>query len=262
MPLKVVRRKDTGTLQISGTLKYPDGSVEHIRRRAASDDLRLAREEASALEAKLLRDAWHGERRGSRTFAEAVISYFNTAPRAPGTKRRVNRILHALGGDLPLRRITQETVDELRAAVLRTDASQSTVRRTIVTPLRAVLRHANRRGWCDAPAFEIPKEPQGRTKFFLPAEAQRLIAAAAPHLKPLLLFLLGTGARMSEAAAAADKLAAMGLSTTLADARFAKPLDEELILRYSRETRSKRLAAGRPCLRRRACRAAADFCRE
>jgi 1-deoxy-D-xylulose-5-phosphate synthase len=47
--------------------------------------------------------------------------------------------------------------------------------------------------------------------------------------------LLNFGARMSEALKAADKLAAMGLSTTLADARFAKPLDEDLIRRLARE---------------------------
>jgi len=47
--------------------------------------------------------------------------------------------------------------------------------------------------------------------------------------------LLNFGARMSEAAKAADKLAVMGLSTTLADARFAKPLDEDLIRRLARE---------------------------
>ncbi len=47
--------------------------------------------------------------------------------------------------------------------------------------------------------------------------------------------LLNFGARMVEALKAADKLAAMGLSTTLADARFAKPLDEDLIRRLARE---------------------------
>jgi 1-deoxy-D-xylulose-5-phosphate synthase len=47
--------------------------------------------------------------------------------------------------------------------------------------------------------------------------------------------LLNFGARLSECARAADKLAAMGLSTTLADARFAKPLDEDLIRRLARE---------------------------
>ncbi|HYD89088.1 MAG TPA: 1-deoxy-D-xylulose-5-phosphate synthase [Vitreimonas sp.] len=47
--------------------------------------------------------------------------------------------------------------------------------------------------------------------------------------------LLNFGARLAEAHKAADKLAAMGLSTTLADARFAKPLDEDLIRRLARE---------------------------
>jgi 1-deoxy-D-xylulose-5-phosphate synthase len=47
--------------------------------------------------------------------------------------------------------------------------------------------------------------------------------------------LLNLGARMGEALRASDKLAAMGLSTTLADARFAKPLDEDLIRRLARE---------------------------
>ena len=47
--------------------------------------------------------------------------------------------------------------------------------------------------------------------------------------------LLSFGTRLGEAAKAADKLGAMGLSTTLADARFAKPLDEDLIRRLARE---------------------------
>ncbi|MDX2276262.1 MAG: 1-deoxy-D-xylulose-5-phosphate synthase [Hyphomonadaceae bacterium] len=47
--------------------------------------------------------------------------------------------------------------------------------------------------------------------------------------------LLSFGARLGDATKAADKLTAMGLSTTLADARFAKPLDEELIARLARE---------------------------
>ena len=47
--------------------------------------------------------------------------------------------------------------------------------------------------------------------------------------------LLSYGARLHEALAAADDLAAKGISTTVADARFAKPLDEALILRLARE---------------------------
>lgn len=41
--------------------------------------------------------------------------------------------------------------------------------------------------------------------------------------------LLSYGTRLAETLKAADQLAAMGLSTTVADARFAKPLDEELV---------------------------------
>jgi 1-deoxy-D-xylulose-5-phosphate synthase len=47
--------------------------------------------------------------------------------------------------------------------------------------------------------------------------------------------LLSLGARLSECLKAADALSARGLSTTVADARFAKPLDEDLVLRLARE---------------------------
>jgi 1-deoxy-D-xylulose-5-phosphate synthase len=47
--------------------------------------------------------------------------------------------------------------------------------------------------------------------------------------------LLSLGARLAECCKAADELAAHGLSTTVADARFAKPLDTDLILRLARE---------------------------
>jgi 1-deoxy-D-xylulose-5-phosphate synthase len=46
--------------------------------------------------------------------------------------------------------------------------------------------------------------------------------------------LLSFGARLSEAQKAADMLEAQGLSTTLADARFAKPLDHDLIARLAK----------------------------
>ena len=47
--------------------------------------------------------------------------------------------------------------------------------------------------------------------------------------------LLSFGARLGECLQAADDLAARGLSTTVADARFAKPLDRDLLARLARE---------------------------
>jgi 1-deoxy-D-xylulose-5-phosphate synthase len=47
--------------------------------------------------------------------------------------------------------------------------------------------------------------------------------------------LLSLGTRLAECLKAAETLGAAGLSTTVADARFAKPLDTDLILRLARE---------------------------
>ena len=47
--------------------------------------------------------------------------------------------------------------------------------------------------------------------------------------------ILSLGTRLAESLKAADDLAARGLSTTVADARFMKPLDEELVAQLARD---------------------------
>src|SRR6266567_608099 len=47
--------------------------------------------------------------------------------------------------------------------------------------------------------------------------------------------LLSYGTRLAECLKAADELAQLGLSTTVADARFAKPLDTDLVMRLARD---------------------------
>jgi 1-deoxy-D-xylulose-5-phosphate synthase len=47
--------------------------------------------------------------------------------------------------------------------------------------------------------------------------------------------ILSYGSRLQDSLKAAEDLAARGLSTTVADARFAKPLDEELVCRLAKE---------------------------
>jgi 1-deoxy-D-xylulose-5-phosphate synthase len=47
--------------------------------------------------------------------------------------------------------------------------------------------------------------------------------------------LLSLGTRLSECLKAAEELGGFGLATTVADARFAKPLDTDLVLRLARE---------------------------
>jgi integrase len=194
MPLKIIRRKDRdGALTIIGTV-----AGQRVRRRAQSDSLTLAREEASAIETEILRTEWHGERRGTRSLAEAIVSYLEAEPRSERTKERLRRILGAIG-NTTLSAIDQDAATRLREIMLRAGAGPAAYAREVIVPLRALMLHAHKRGWCHPPQFSIPRQPQGRTRYLLPLEAERLILAAAPHLKPLLTFLICTGARMSEA---------------------------------------------------------------
>ncbi len=68
----------------------------------------------------------------------------------------------------------------------------------------------------------------------LPAEGQALPIGKGRVLREgSRVAILTLGTRLAEALKAAEELQARGLSTTVADARFAKPLDRELILRLA-----------------------------
>lgn len=194
MPLKIIRRKDrAGVLTIQGRV-----AGLRIRRRAQSNSVALAREEAAAIEAEILRSAWHGARPGTRTLAEAIVSYLEAQPRTEATKWRLRRIRDTIG-DVPLGTIDQDTATRLKHEMLRPSAGPAAYTREVIVPLRALLLHAHKRGWCGAPQFIVPRQPEGRTMFLCPDEVERLFEASAAHIRPLLIFLVGTGARMSEA---------------------------------------------------------------
>ena len=72
----------------------------------------------------------------------------------------------------------------------------------------------------------VPLPDQGE---ILPLGKGRLIREGTK------IAILSFGAHLSEALKAADELDAHGLSTTVADARFCKPLDQDLVKRLARE---------------------------
>jgi len=197
MPLVVTLRPDTGTLWITGTVK-PSGALtgRRVRQRAGSDDPATAREEAAAIEARILRDFHHGEKPSTHTFLEACQSYLKHQERSVGTKDVVRRLALHWRSE-PLGNITQDAVDAARTKILRPGAGDSTWRKT-VSILSAVMNHAARRKWCEAPNFDLPPESKGRTRFLLPAEYDRLHDAAPDHLRPLLTYLICTGSRLGE----------------------------------------------------------------
>jgi 1-deoxy-D-xylulose-5-phosphate synthase len=81
-------------------------------------------------------------------------------------------------------------------------------------------------------AFRYPRG-EG-TGVELPAEGRPLeIGKGRIMREGSTVALLSLGTRLSECMKAADQLAALGLSATVADARFAKPLDTDLIRRLA-----------------------------
>lgn len=169
------------------------------RDRAVAEALRTLEEKA--ILARLFDSGGAGRRRDSVSFAAAADHYLTKGKNAPHSARTVGFVtaLKRHFATKLVAEIDQFSLDDAIGVLVGDDAAPATKRRAVSVPLTAILRHAEKRGWCHAPAFELPTVDSAPTPFFTPREACALIDAAAPHLKPLLIFLFGTGARLSEA---------------------------------------------------------------
>jgi integrase len=171
------------------------GSVRGIRIEESTGltDKRQAEIVRAKREGEIIEQSIHG-RRTSVTFAAAVVSYLE----AGGSRRFLDRVLEHFG-TTPLARINQEAIDR-GARVLYPHASGATRDRQFYTPVSAVMRHAAKRDWCP-PLLDLerPDKPRGRVRALTIAEANRLIEACRGHLRPLVIFMLYTGARVGEA---------------------------------------------------------------
>lgn len=187
MPLTLKRRHGSPCWYLRGTVRglCVDESTGTGDRKAA-EEIRAVRE------AELLKRSVHGDS-AVRTFAEAALSYME----AGGEAVHMAPILTAIGRK-PLAAIGQAEIDAL-ARKLKPTGGPATLNRHVYTPVSAVLHHAARKKWCDKPVISRPKEPKGRVRWISHSEADRLIDAAAPHIRPLVIFLLSTGSRLSEA---------------------------------------------------------------
>jgi integrase len=116
---------------------------------------------------------------------------------AGGERTFLGPLVHHFGSTL-LSKIDQRAIEAV-ARKLYPARKASTINRKVFTPISAVLNFAAKRGLCERRIFERPRQPKGRVSFLAVNEAERLIAACSPHLRPLIVFLLCTGARLSEA---------------------------------------------------------------
>ena len=195
MPLKIVTRPDSNILWLSGTVRG-----QRIRESTGTDCLKLAEEKRAAREADIYRSDLHGVR-PTRQFSEAVLSYLKQQ-RSADTKRRLNRFLGYLKSvgkqSVACDRVDQVLLDGACEALLRHGPSGSTRLREVVSPVRAVLRHAAVRGWCGLPVFETIRQGKRRKEWLTPAEAEAIVAVSPPHLAPLFVFMFCAGPRRGE----------------------------------------------------------------
>jgi integrase len=187
MSLRLVRRPKSPYWNIRGTVRGI-----RVEESSGTDNKKIAEEIRAKREAEILAESVYG-RRATATFAQAALSYLEQG----GSKRYLNEII-AHFGTMPLARIDQDAIDR-GAWKFYPDTSASTRVRQFYGPVSAVLTHAAKRGWCSKLIIERPETPPGRVRWITLAESNRLIDACAGHLRPLVTFLIYTGARAGEA---------------------------------------------------------------
>jgi integrase len=202
MPIELYDRKGVwylrGTFQgirVHKTTGTRDKAVAEGVRTATEKEILQARLDPEAAERAKFRQ------RARVSFADAVDSYLKHGKRAPYSAKTVYYLdrLKAHLGAVSIGDIDQAKVDRLIEEMVGVDAAPDTKRRTVTTPLTAVLSHMAKRTGIRVPSFDLPILRKTTIPFVAPRQALALIQAAPAHLKPLLVFQFGTGARLSEA---------------------------------------------------------------
>lgn len=187
MPLILYKPKNSRNWYYRGTVRGI-----HVDRSTLTDNEAAAEAIRIKAEAQILDRSVFGAR-ATVTFVEASLSYLKQG----GEGRFLDPImLHFKGRKLA--DIAQADIDAAAEALLP-HATPATRNRQVYTPISAVLRHAARRGWTDRRIIDRPRQKEIPIRWITQEEATRLVANCAQHLAPLVIFLFGTGARLSEA---------------------------------------------------------------
>jgi integrase len=193
MPLKLKRRPNTPNWIMRGTVRG-----QSIEETTGTSDYQAAEAIRIQREKEILDRSVYGTKI-TTTFAEAALDYLKFGGREGdgGEVRFLKPIIDHFSITL-LHKIGQDEIDRA-AKALYPKAGPATRNRQAYTPIAAILKHAARKGWCATPVLRRPSQPKGKLRWLKPDEADRLIDACAPHLRPIVTFLIYTGARAGEA---------------------------------------------------------------
>lgn len=218
MPLSVFARGSTWCVR--GTVSYKDPESGEVFARLVREStgigaaLPRATAEAWAIrrEGAVLKELQgefirRDEPRINRIpFTEAAASWLDAKPRGRSDVERVNHLISHWPLTLLVAVNSTAACDEAAAAICRPDATDSTKRRAVHAIVSSIVNHAGEK-WQEHGKARlvsvVAKQAAAskRTDWLTPAQAARLLDHAAPHIRPLFLFLLGTGARVGEALA-------------------------------------------------------------
>ncbi len=143
----------------------------------------------------------------SMSLGDAVERYWTTVilPKgkkltAKNTLYMLNRIRETFGPETPLEAITTAAIAKWADELLGNGLRASTVNRN-VTVLKALLNKAHKdwRVLGTVPHVSKKRGKPDTTRYLTDDDVQRLLDASSPHLRDLIVFLLGTGARLREA---------------------------------------------------------------
>lgn len=189
MPLKLVKRHSQRNWYIRGSIRGITVDKSTLTdNEAAAEAIRIKEEN------RILNRSIFGEK-ASLMFVEAAVQYMEQG----GESRFLQPIVEYFKGRR-LSEISQAEIDTAARSIYP-NAGPATLNRQVYTPISAILKLGARRKWCDLILIDRPKQPKGRVRWLTITEAERLVSCSPIHLKPLLRFLFGTGARVSEALA-------------------------------------------------------------
>lgn len=119
--------------------------------------------------------------------------------RPEGVYSRVKNLLMDFNGNLPLAKISRNDINDFITKSHSRKRSNATINRYLCL-LSAICTRAKNSWDCEIPEFKIlsfkQKEPKENIKYFKDwQEIQKLLDAAAPHLRPIILTALYTGLR-------------------------------------------------------------------
>ena len=187
MSLTLVKRHNSRHWYMRGT----------VRGTAVDQSTRTDNEEAAESikikkENELLNRSVFGER-ATVTFLQAAVSHMEHG----GEARYVGKLIDHFK-TRKLNSIGQADIDTASKA-LYPKAKPSTRNRQVYAPMSAILRHGAKRDWCNFIVLDRPRFSNERVRWISHSEAERLIENCSPHMRPLVTFLFGSGARLSEA---------------------------------------------------------------